>query len=182
MLVNNAVLRPMRRYEDPTEAFRTSMEVNAVGVFHITRTFAEAMKERRRGSIINISSIQGMVGPDRTLYEGTKVSDLPDCFLHKAGLINPTRYFASKLGPYGIRVNCISPGECSTIRTRSSWKDITKGPSWAVWLTERTSRASWSSSPRTLLRTSPGRTSPWTGDTPPSDLYRRQPCRRHALT
>jgi len=110
VLVNNAVLRPMRRYEDPTEAFRTSMEVNAVGVFHITRTFAEAMKERRRGSIINISSIQGMVGPDRTLYKGTKVSDLPDCFLHKAGLINPTRYFASKVGPYGIRVNCISPG------------------------------------------------------------------------
>jgi len=110
VLVNNAVLRPMRRYEDPVEAFRTSMEVNAVGVFHITRIFAEAMKERRRGSIINISSIQGMVGPDFTLYEGTEMGAPPDYFFHKAGLINLTRYFASKLGPYGIRANCISPG------------------------------------------------------------------------
>ena len=110
ILVNNAVLRPMRRYEDPLEAFRTSMEVNAVGVFNITRTFAEAMKERREGSVINISSIHGMVGPDFTLYEGTNMDAPPDYFFHKAGLINLTRYLASKLGPYGIRVNCVSPG------------------------------------------------------------------------
>lgn len=68
------------------------------------------MKEKRYGSIINISSIQGIVGPDFTLYEGTDMDAPPDYFFHKAGIINLTKYFASKLGPYNIRVNAVSPG------------------------------------------------------------------------
>ncbi len=110
ILVNNAVLRPMKSYYDEIEKFRTSMEVNAVGVFNLTRIIGEVMKEQRYGSIINISSIQGIVGPDFTLYEGTEMDVPPDYFFHKSGLINLTRYFAARLGPYNIRVNCISPG------------------------------------------------------------------------
>lgn len=110
VLVNNAVLRPMKSYYDEIERFRISMEVNAVGIFNLTRTIGEVMKEQRSGSIINISSIQGIVGPDFTLYEGTDMDVPPDYFFHKGGLINLTRYFASRLGPYNIRVNCVSPG------------------------------------------------------------------------
>lgn len=110
ILVNNAVLRPMKSYYDEVEKFRASMEVNAVGIFNLTRTIGEIMKEQREGSIINISSIQGIVGPDFTLYEGTEMDVPPDYFFHKSGLINLTRYFAARLGPYNIRVNCISPG------------------------------------------------------------------------
>jgi len=110
ILINNAVLRPMKSYYDEVEKFRISMEVNAVGIFNLTRTIGEVMREQRNGSIINISSIQGIVGPDFTLYEGTDMDVPPDYFFHKGGLINLTRYFASRLGPYNVRVNCISPG------------------------------------------------------------------------
>jgi NAD(P)-dependent dehydrogenase (short-subunit alcohol dehydrogenase family) len=110
ILVNNAVLRPMRSYYDPIEKFALSMKVNAVGLFNLTRIFAEDMKKRRYGSIINIASTHGIVGPDFTLYEGTDMYAAPDYFFHKAGLINLTKYLASILGPYNIRVNAVSPG------------------------------------------------------------------------
>lgn len=110
ILVNNAVLRPMRTYYDEIEKFRLSMEVNATGVFYLTRIIAEEMKKQKGGSIINISSIQGIVGPDFTLYEGTEMDAPPDYFFHKSGMINLTKYFASKLGQYNIRVNAVSPG------------------------------------------------------------------------
>ncbi|MCM8759903.1 MAG: SDR family oxidoreductase, partial [Candidatus Omnitrophica bacterium] len=71
ILVNNAVLRPMKHYNDPIEAFDQSMKINATGIMDTTRIFAEDMMKRKRGVIINISSIMGVVGPDFTLYEGT---------------------------------------------------------------------------------------------------------------
>ena len=54
ILINNAVLKPMKSYNDPIENFRLSMKVNAVGVFSLTRVFAENMMKNRTGSIINI--------------------------------------------------------------------------------------------------------------------------------
>lgn len=110
VLVNNAVARPMRDWGDPLEAWAQSMTVNATGLFNMTRTFGDFMAEQRGGSIINVGSIQGMVGPDFTLYEGLGKSTTPDYFFHKGGMIQLTRFAASKLGPRGVRVNCISPG------------------------------------------------------------------------
>lgn len=112
VLVNNAVLRPMKKgYADSAEAFAQSMEVNATGLFVITRAFGDAMQEQGSGSIINIGSIQGMIGPDRTLYEGTDMNPwAPDYFFHKGGIINFTRFIASYYGPCGVRCNCISAG------------------------------------------------------------------------
>jgi len=110
ILVNNAVLRPMADWSSPAEAFARSMEVNATGVFTMTRAFGEHMAERGGGSIINVGSIQGMVGPDFTLYEGLGWGTPPDYFFHKAGMINFSRFAAAKLGPRQVRVNTISPG------------------------------------------------------------------------
>ena len=110
VLVNNAVDRPMKDWISPAEHFARSMEVNATGVFLMMRLFGEAMATQGSGSIINISSIQGMVGPDFTLYEGLDWGTPPDYFFHKAGLISLTRYAAAKLGPHGVRVNAVSPG------------------------------------------------------------------------
>jgi len=110
ILVNNAVLRPMKHYEDPIEAFDLSMKINATGIMNTTRIFVQNMLERKSGVIVNVSSMQGVVGPDFTLYEGTNMGAAPDYFFHRAGLISLTRYLASKFGPYNIRVNCISPG------------------------------------------------------------------------
>ncbi len=110
VLVNNSVLRPMSDWSSPAADFAKSMEVNATGLFLMTRAFGEHMAERGGGSIINIGSIQGVVGPDFTLYEGLNWGCAPDYFFHKGGLVQLTRFAASKLGPRGVRVNAITPG------------------------------------------------------------------------
>lgn len=114
VLVNNAVLRPMKNaYHDDASTFEESMKVNATGLFVITRAFGDVMAERNEngGSIINIGSIQGMIGPDPTIYRGTDMSGwYPDYFFHKGGMINFTRFTASYYGDKNIRCNCISPG------------------------------------------------------------------------
>jgi NAD(P)-dependent dehydrogenase (short-subunit alcohol dehydrogenase family) len=86
------------------------MDVNATGFFAVTRAVADAMAPQRVGSIVALSSIQGMVGPHLSLYEGTALTARPDYFFHKAGMINLVRYLASHYGAYQVRVNCVSPG------------------------------------------------------------------------
>jgi NAD(P)-dependent dehydrogenase (short-subunit alcohol dehydrogenase family) len=110
ILVNNAVLRPMKSWNDPVESFETSMRVNATGVFMMTRAFGNHMAQRGKGSIINIASIQGLVGPDLSLYEGLNMGAPPDYFVHKGGMVQLTRYAAAELGQRGVRVNCVCPG------------------------------------------------------------------------
>jgi NAD(P)-dependent dehydrogenase (short-subunit alcohol dehydrogenase family) len=110
VLVNNAVERPMRDWSSPPGDFARSMAVNATGLFQILRCFGDAMAARGCGSIINIGSIQGIVGPDFTLYEGLDWGTPPDYFFHKGGMVSLTRYAAATLGRRGVRVNCLSPG------------------------------------------------------------------------
>lgn len=109
-LVNNAVLRTMRSINDGAEAWRQSMVVNSDGTFLITRAVGEIMQKQKSGSIVNIGSIQGMIGPNFYLYEGTEMGTCPDYFFHKGGMINLTKYFAAIYGPENVRVNCLSPG------------------------------------------------------------------------
>jgi len=111
--VNNAVSRPMKSFYAPIEKFAESMEVNATGMMDILREMGELISRNSDGgSIINISSMMGMFGPDYSNYEGTDMGkDLPpDYFFHNAGLINLTRFLAQNYSGRNIRVNCISPG------------------------------------------------------------------------
>lgn len=109
-LVNNAVARPMKTADAPLADWEASMKTNATGLFALTRAFGDAMAAHGAGSIVNIGSIQGMVGPDNSLYEGLNMHAIPDYFFHKAGMVNLTRFFAAHYGPRGVRVNCLSPG------------------------------------------------------------------------
>lgn len=87
------------------------MRVNATGMFGITREMADLIGQAGGGTIINISSMMGMFGPDLSNYEGTNMGiPMPDYFFHKGGLITLTRYLARVLADKKIRVNCISPG------------------------------------------------------------------------
>ncbi|MDO9542161.1 MAG: SDR family oxidoreductase [Kiritimatiellia bacterium] len=114
ILVNNSVLRPMKEaYQDKASAFAESMKVNATGLFIITRAIGDVMTNG--GSIINIGSIQGLIGPEPALYRGTTMSGFyPDYFFHKGGMVNLTRFLASYYGSKGIRCNCIHPGGFKT--------------------------------------------------------------------
>lgn len=110
-LVNNSVLRPMKGANGDTAQFAESMRVNATGVMLMHRHFGSAMAEAGQGGIVNIGSIQGMIGPSYELYTGTNMGDMPpDYFFHKGGMLNLTRFYAALFGPRGVRVNCLSPG------------------------------------------------------------------------
>ncbi len=111
VFVNNAVSRPMHGYDAPIEEFAESMRVNASGMMDILRESADLIARSGGGSIINISSMMGMYGPDLSNYEGTDMGDMPpDYFFHRGGIINLTRFMARMLADKKIRVNCISPG------------------------------------------------------------------------
>ena len=110
-LVNNSVLRPMKGAQGSAAQFEESMRVNATGLMLMHRVFGESMAAAGRGSIVNIGSIQGMIGPSYELYEGTAMGDMPpDYFFHKGGVLNLTRFYAALYGPQNVRVNCVSPG------------------------------------------------------------------------
>ncbi|MDF2723754.1 MAG: family oxidoreductase [Paenibacillus sp.] len=118
VLVNNAVARTMGSWNDPLDTFDRSMRINATGLFAVTRAFGDRMAEQRSGSIINIGSIQGTVGPDGSLYEGMGFHGfVPDYFFHKGGMVNFTRFAASYYGPHQVRCNCVSPGGLASHRT-----------------------------------------------------------------
>jgi len=110
VFVNNSVLRPMAAYRGSLEEWAESMRINATGMFDIGREMADLIAKHDGGSIVNIGSMQGMFGPDFSLYEGTDMDSPPDYHFHKGGMIALTKYLARKLAPLNIRVNCVSPG------------------------------------------------------------------------
>ena len=111
ILINNAVLRTMKSFLDDAERFEESMHVNATGLFMISRAFGEHMAENGGGSIVNIGSYMGTLGPDDTLYKGTGMTGyVPDYFFHKGGMDNFTRFLASYYGPRNVRCNALNLG------------------------------------------------------------------------
>jgi len=111
VLVNNAVHRAGGGLQDTTaDDWDATSAVNSRGLFLLTQTLAVGMCERGSGSIINIGSIYGLVGPDFTIYAGTPMTSPAFYSYDKAGMVGLTRYLASALGPSGVRVNCLSPG------------------------------------------------------------------------
>lgn len=122
VLVNNAVARTMRKgWEEAAQRFAESMQVNATGLFIVTRAFGDIMAAQRSGSIINVGSMYGMVGPDITMYEGLDMRTNPDYYFNKGGMMNFTRYVASQYGSAGVRCNCVSPGGYWTPQTSDTF-------------------------------------------------------------
>lgn len=114
ILVNNAVLRCTSGH-DVTSAddFDRSMHANATGLFVICRAFGDKMARAGSGSIINIGSYMGILGPDYFLYEGTDMCPAGspgDYFFHKGGMTNYTKFLAGHYGRYGVRANCVELG------------------------------------------------------------------------
>lgn len=113
ILVNNAVTRcACSGWNKDLDYFDKSFRINASALFKITCLFGEEMKKQQSGSIINISSMMGMVGVELGNYEGTDMgkNPSPTYFYEKGGMINFTRWAASVLGSSNVRVNCVSPG------------------------------------------------------------------------
>ncbi len=96
-------------YEQSIETWRRVMEVNLTAAFHLSQLLSPMLKKNRKGSIINVGSIYGVVGPDLRLYDETGMGNPAAYSISKGGLIQCTRWLSTVLAP-DIRVNSISPG------------------------------------------------------------------------
>lgn len=105
LLVNNAGIGHVGKLLETTPAdFERLWSVNVLGVYRVIRVFLPGMLERRRGNIINVASIAGVVGVrDRLAYTTTK-----------SAVVGLTRALALDHARDGIRCNCICPGRVET--------------------------------------------------------------------
>jgi len=104
VLVNNAaenVLAPIREFT--MQDWDRVLDVDLTAAFHLVRLLLPGMIERRRGAIVNISSIAGWLGDANEGREAPYASA-------KAALFSLTRSIAFEGGPYGVRCNAIAPG------------------------------------------------------------------------
>lgn len=103
------------REEDfPLDAFRRTTDVNLAGTYNAIQVFGAPMRDAGGGSIVNIGSLYASIAPRPSLYDHLLVDPPflkpPAYGASKAGVISLTRYFARLWGPFGVRVNAISPG------------------------------------------------------------------------
>ena len=95
----------------PLDLWRHTMDTNINGIFIGCKTVSPYMKKQGGGKIVNIASIDGMVGRDLRVYIDTGLSPtIPDYAASKGAVISLTRALATALAPSSIYVNCISPG------------------------------------------------------------------------
>lgn len=90
-------------------AWEAAMQVNLTAAFILAQESREALGLSGHGSIILLSSIAGIVGPNPSLYEGTAMVSPAAYNASKGGLLQLARYLATEFAPQ-VRVNAISPG------------------------------------------------------------------------
>ena len=101
-------------FEDvPTEAIARVMDVNVGGVVTCCQVIGGAMARAGRGSIVNVSSIYGMLSPDQRVYDfrreqGESFVKPVAYSVSKSALYNLTRYLATYWARQGVRVNTLT--------------------------------------------------------------------------
>lgn len=125
VLVNNAAINDkvegehsaaqQSRFEAyPVDMFRKVIDVSVTGAFLCSQQLAPMMQRQGSGSIINVASTYGLVGPDQRLYQRAdgsqafyKSAAYPTA---KAAMLGLTRFLAAYYGDSGVRANSLSPG------------------------------------------------------------------------
>lgn len=125
VLVNNAAVNDMVESPDrnpdtsrfevfPLDVWQRSLDVNVTGTFLASQILGSVMAEAGSGSIVNVASTYGLVGPDQRLYlrpDGSRAMwKSPVYPATKGAVIAFTRFLAAYWGGAGVRVNTLSPG------------------------------------------------------------------------
>ena len=117
VLVNNAGTIDVVQLVDTTvEQWERTFAVNVRGVFLACRRALPSMIERRAGTIVNVSSISGVPGPE-------KFPGFVSYCASKAAVISLTEALAVEVKEHGVRVNCVSPGAVDT----PMWREVSGG-------------------------------------------------------
>ena len=105
VLVNNAGISTIVPAEETTlEDWERALAVNLTGPFLMCREFGRVMLEEGSGSVVNVSSVAGLLGVgDRAAYNASK-----------HGLVGLTRTLAAEWGGRGVRANAVCPGWVKT--------------------------------------------------------------------
>lgn len=126
ILVNNAADFTTFSVEDATvDQWRKVLGVNVIGTALVSKHAIPHMKARRKGSIVNVGSMSGMIAQRRMATYNSS----------KAAIENMTRCMALDLAPFNIRVNTICPGCVLTTATEREW--VKFGISKEQWIGER---------------------------------------------
>ena len=93
------------------EHFEENLQLHLNTFCFFSKLVAQNMKKNKiKGSIINLSSIYGVVAQDLTIYDNTKIEENISYAPIKSGIIGFSKLLASYYGKYGIRANTVSPG------------------------------------------------------------------------
>lgn len=95
---------------EEAEDWRANVDLQLNAVCLLSAAVAADMAGAGGGSLINIASIYGVVGPDFSIYEGLNMTTPPAYAAIKGGMIAYTRYLATYYGGRGVRANVVCPG------------------------------------------------------------------------
>jgi 3-oxoacyl-[acyl-carrier protein] reductase len=105
VLINNAGISQFKLFTEVSEEeWDTMLNIHLKGMFNCCQGILPSMIHQKKGKIINIASIWGLVGASCEVPYSTA----------KAGMIGFTKALAKEVGPSGIQVNCIAPGIIET--------------------------------------------------------------------
>ncbi len=93
----------------PLDLWNKSIDINLTGAFLVARETSNYLK-KSKGSLVFVSSTYGLVGPDHRIYRGEKFKSIPAYSASKAGIIGLSKWLATWLGEYSVRVNVVTPG------------------------------------------------------------------------
>lgn len=110
ILINNAWSGNKNSLESINdEDWEYDIDMSLNSVFRLVKETLPLLK-KSQGVILNITSMYGHIAPDYRMYNEQKYVNPPSYGAAKAGVIQFTKYLASFLSPYKVRVNSLSPG------------------------------------------------------------------------